>query len=49
MHNDILPLVFALAGIVTAFRCGSFPLSRQIACALQVVPALGILVTMQFC
>src|SRR5205823_7488069 len=49
MHNDILPLAFAAAGVVAALRCGNFPLSRRIALALQAVPALGLWVTTLFC
>ena len=40
MHNDILPAVFAVAGIVAACRCGNFPLSSGIALALQAIDAV---------
>jgi hypothetical protein len=49
MHNDILPLLFAAAGLWLAARTDRFEASTRTALALQMVPLLGLGVARVLC
>jgi hypothetical protein len=48
LHNDLLPLLFAAAGIVIALRLGDRAISGRVALALQMVRPVGLWVSTFF-